>query len=119
MTADVWSYRDEYHIPSGDLDFSGFEVIGRDGSIGTVDRATNKVSASYLVVDTGDWHPGHQVILPAATVESVDGDRRVIRVDRSRKEIEEAPDVTPHDMRTARYQDRLHGYYHGLYDTGL
>ena len=117
--ADLWTYRDSYHIPSGDLDLSGFEVVGRDGSIGTVDKATNRVSASYLVVDTGDWHPGHQVLLPAATVERIDGDRRRVYVDRSRKEIAEAPDVTKADMRTATFQDRLQGYYHGLYDTGL
>ena len=118
-STDMWSFRDDWHIPAGDLDLSGFEVIGRDGSIGTVDKATNRVSASYLLVDTGDWHPGHQVILPAVTVERIDGDRRVVYVDRTRKDIEEAPDVTRHDLRTAAFQDRLQGYYHGLYDTGL
>ena len=40
-------------------------------------------------------------------------------VDRIRKEIEDAPDVTRAEMRAARFQDRLSGYYHGLYDTGL
>lgn len=40
-------------------------------------------------------------------------------MDRSREEIEQAPDVTRAEMRTARFQDRLSGYYHGLYDTGL
>jgi hypothetical protein len=77
------------------------------------------VSASYLVVDTGEWHPNHQVILPAITVERIEPDKRVVVVDRTRKEIEDAPDVTRADMRTARFQDRLSGYYHGLYDTGL
>jgi hypothetical protein len=119
MAADIWNYRKDYHIPSGELDFSGFEVVGPDGPIGTVDRATNSVSASYLVIDTGDWHPGHQIILPAATVERVDHGKRVIAVDRTRQEIEEAPDVTPRDLKAARFQDRLAGYYHGLYDTGL
>ena len=40
-------------------------------------------------------------------------------MDRIRKEIEDAPDVTRAEMRAARFQDRLSGYYHGLYDTGL
>ncbi|HEX2075899.1 MAG TPA: hypothetical protein VHF92_19145 [Geodermatophilus sp.] len=119
MSADIWNFRDDQPIHSGDVDLSGFEVVGRDGSIGVVDKATNKVSASYLIIDTGDWHPGHQIILPAGTVERIDPDKRILRVDRTRKEIEEAPDMTPADLRTARFQDRLSGYYHGLYDTGL
>ena len=119
MTAGVWSFRDCRPVSAGDVDLSGFEVRGRDGSIGVVDKATNKVSASYLVIDTGDWHPDHQVILPALTVERIDPEKRVVFVDRTRKEIEDAPDVTRAEMRAARFQDRLSGYYHGLYDTGL
>jgi hypothetical protein len=41
-------------------------------------------------------------------------DRRVIVVDRTRKEIGDAADVTRVEMRTARSRDRLSGYYHGL-----
>ena len=119
MTADVWSFRDFRPVSAGDIDLSRFEVRGRDGSIGVVDKATNKVSASYLVIDTGDRRPDHQVISPAFTVERIDPDKRVVFVDRTRKEIEDAPDVTRAEMRAARFQDRLSGYYHGLYDTGL
>ena len=119
MPADVWNFRDFRAITAGDVNLSGFEVVGRDGSIGVVDKASSQVSASYLVVDTGDWHPGHQVILPAGTVERIDPDKRVVVVDRTRKEIEDAPDLTRAEMRRARFQDRLSGYYHGLYDTGL
>ncbi len=118
MTADFWNSRDFRPVSAGDIDLSGFEVRGRDGSIGVVDKATNKVSASYLVVDTGDWHPHHQVILPAFTVERMDSEGRVVFVDRTRKEFEDAPDVTRAEMRAARFKDRLSGHYHGLYDTG-
>jgi hypothetical protein len=55
MTAGVWNVRDFRPICAGDVDHSGFEVMGPDGSIGVVDSVTNKASASYLVVDTGDW----------------------------------------------------------------
>src|SRR3712207_6668303 len=119
MTADVWTFRDFRPVSAGDVDLAGFEVRWRDGSIGFVDKATNKASASCLVIDTGDWHPDHQVVLPAFTVERMDPEKRVVFVDRTRKEIEDAPDVTRAEMRAARFQDRLSGYYHGLYDTGL
>ncbi len=119
MTADVWNFRDFRPITAGDVDLSGWEVVGRDGPIGVVDKVTNSVSASYLVVDTGDWHPHHQVILPAITVERINPEKRVLFVDRTQQDIVDAPDVTRADLRTARAQDQLAGYYHGLYDTGL
>ena len=34
MTADVWAFRDFRPISAGDVDLPGFEVMGRDGSIG-------------------------------------------------------------------------------------
>jgi hypothetical protein len=116
---DIWDYRDSRHVPGGDVDLSGFEVVGPDGAIGVVDKLTRDVSATYLVVDTGDWHPNHQVILPAYTIERVEAGARVVKVDRSREEIAQAPDLTPAEMRAARAMDQLTGYYHGLYDTGL
>ena len=119
MAKDIWNYRDSRHVPGGDVDLSGFEVVGTDGTIGVVDKLTKEVSATYLVVDTGDWHPDHQVILPAYTIERVDVGGRVVKVDRSRDEIEKAPDLSQDDIKTARSMDRLTGYYHGLYDTGL
>lgn len=119
MTKDIWNYRDSRHVPGGDVDLSGFEVVGRDGPIGTVDRASTEVSASYLIVDTGDWHPGHQVLLPAFLIERIESGRRTVVVDRSREEIAAAPDVDVKRLGQVRFQDRLSGYYHGLYDTGL
>ncbi len=119
MPEDIWTYRDSRHLPGGDVDTTGFEVVGRDGTIGVVDSLSKDVSATYIVVDTGDWHPEHQVILPAYTIERIDPARRVVTVDRTRNDITQAPDVTPEDLRNARFVDRLSGYYHGLYDTGL
>ena len=119
MTADSWNLRDSRPVSAGDIDLSVFEVMGRDGSIGVVDKASNEVGPSCRVVDTGDWHPHHQVILPAFTVERIDTEGRVVFVDRTRKEIQDAPDVTRAGMRAARFQDRLSGQHHGSYDTGL
>ncbi len=42
MTADVWSFRDFRPVSAGDVDLSGFEVRGRDGSIGVLNKATDK-----------------------------------------------------------------------------
>lgn len=119
MALDVWRFRGTNPAQTSSLDLSGFEVVGRDGTIGTVDKASAEVSASYLIVDTGEWLPGHSVMLPAWTVERIDFKRRQVVVDRSRDEVREAPEYDRRHPGNARFQDRLTGYYHGLYDTGL
>ena len=47
-----------------DRQLDGFEVRAPDGTIGTVERATYDVGASYLVVDTGPWIFGKRVHAP-------------------------------------------------------
>jgi hypothetical protein len=119
MSDDVWTFRGRMPTHISTLNFSGYEVVGRDGSIGTVDSASVEVSASYLIVKTGEWMPGHTVMLPAGTVEKVDSIKRVITIDRTREEVRNAPEYDRRHPGNARFQDRLTGYYHGLYDTGL
>jgi|SRR3712207_4300422 len=120
MPVDVWQYRESMRFAAMNVDLSGFEVVSRDGtSIGTVDKASNDVRVNYLVVDTGEWLSGRQVVIPAFSVERVDSDTRTIVIDRSRDDIREAPESTPKTLRGARFEDALTGYYHGIYDTGL
>ncbi len=101
------------------IDVSGFEVVGPDGSIGTVDKASNNVRVNYIVVDTGDWLSGRQVILPAYTVERIDTSAKKVIIDRTKDDIRNAPEFHPKKLRSASFEDALTGYYHGMYDTGL
>ena len=118
-TFDVWQYRESMGFSARGVDLSGFEAVGRDGSIGTIDRASNDVRVNYVIVDTGDWLPGRQVLLPAITVERIDPAARKVYLDAKRDDIRNAPDYHPEERRSASFQDALTGYYHGLYDTGL
>jgi hypothetical protein len=119
MPSDVWQYRESMAFSASSVDVSGFEVVGADGSIGTVDRASNEVRVNYIIVDTGDWLSGRQVILPAATVERIDAGARTVIVDRTKEDIRGAPEFHPKELRTAKFEDALTGYYHGMYDTGM
>jgi hypothetical protein len=119
VAVDLWRYRESMAHRSGDVDISGWEVLAKDGAIGTVDKSSNQVSASYIVVATGEWLSGRLVLLPAYAVERIDGSTRQLVLDRTKDEVRDAPDVDPKGMRSARSQDLLTGYYHGLYDTGL
>jgi hypothetical protein len=119
MPADVWQYRESMRFAASSVDVSGYEVVGPDGSIGTVDKVSNDVRVNYIVVDSGDWLGGRQVILPAYTVTRIDPSGRKVFIDRRRDDIRDAPEFRPSKRRTASFEDALTGYYHGMYDTGL
>ena len=119
MPASVWQYRESMAFSANSVDVSGFEVVGPDGSIGTVDKASNDVRVNYIIVDAGDWLSGRQVILPAGTVERIDPSARKVIIDRTKDDIRNAPEFNPKQLRSAKFEDALTGYYHGMYDTGL
>lgn len=86
---EIWTYRE---LEVGDIDLAGFTVEARDGEIGTVDEASHEAGAGYLVVDTGRWIFGKKVLLPAGTIEAIDLEEERVRVDRTKDEIEGAPE---------------------------
>jgi hypothetical protein len=74
---------------------TGYKVEATDGSIGTVDKHSNEVGSSYLVIDTGVWILGKQVLLPAGTVSRIDTEDEKIYVELTRAEIKDAPRSAP------------------------
>lgn len=94
----------------------GFEVRASDGSIGTVDKATYDVGASYIVVDTGPWIFAKRVLLPAGVIQRVERDAGVVHVGRSKEEIRSAPEFEGGSMTTA-YRDQL-GRHYGGHEAG-
>src|SRR5215218_8595839 len=106
-TTDLWTFPDTV----GRLDLTGFGVEAVDGSIGKVDEATHDVGESYLVVDTGMWIFGHKVLLPAGLVERVDRDEEKVYVDRTKDEIENAPEFDKDNYGSADYRSAVGVYY--------
>jgi hypothetical protein len=107
MANDLWTYPETV----GRLDLTGFEVEAADGSIGKVDETTQDVGESYLVVDTGTWIFGKKVLIPAGLVERVDRDEEKIWVDRTKDEIEQAPEFDKDNYDSADYRSAVGGYY--------
>lgn len=62
MDENVWVYRPVAAYQSG-MDLTGFKVEASDGSIGKVDKHSEDVGAAYIVVDTGTWIFGKEVLL--------------------------------------------------------
>ncbi|MFD5428608.1 PRC-barrel domain-containing protein [Streptomyces sp. NPDC127084] len=111
MTEHVWSYKSTAgHLAGTDL--RGYKVEAVDGSIGKVDKHSDEVADAYLVVDTGPWIFGKEVLLPASTVSRVDVDERKIYVDRTRDQIKDAPEFyRDKHLGDADYHEQLGSYY--------
>ena len=111
---EMWTYRTAVMVePSVDL--SDFAVEANDGSIGKISESTADAGKSYVVVDTGPWIFGKEVVLPAQTIDRIDLDARVVYIDRTKEEIKNAPELDPARGVDASYQDELTSYYRGFY----
>jgi hypothetical protein len=110
---DMWTYPETL----GRLDVTGFDVEAKDGSIGKVDEVAFDAGESYVVVDTGVWIFGKKVLLPAGLVERVDRDEETVYVDRTKDEIEQAPEFDSDHYQEDSYRSAVGDYYTGRRDT--
>ncbi|MFE7595618.1 PRC-barrel domain-containing protein [Streptomyces sp. NPDC057494] len=108
---DIWGYAQEVgHQPGVDL--IGYKVEASDGPIGKIDKHSEDVGASYLVVDTGVWIFGKHVLLPAGTIRRIDTAEGWVYVNRTKDEIKNAPEYD--DARHAgepTYLEQFARYY--------
>ncbi|WP_066953416.1 PRC-barrel domain-containing protein [Streptomyces lushanensis] len=111
MSDNIWGYRET----SGRLanaDLTGYKVEATDGSIGKVDKHSDEVDSSYIVVDTGPWIFGKEVLLPAGTVSRIDTNDQKIYVDRTKEQIKDAPEFDREKhLGNAAYNEELGTYY--------
>jgi hypothetical protein len=91
---DIWSCPEAANYLPG-TDLTGYKVEAQDGGIGTVDKHSAEAGSCYVVVDTGPWSFGKQVLLPAGVISSVDTEREVVHVSRTKEEIKNAPEYVP------------------------
>ena len=106
---DMWTYRD--YESWTDKDITGFDVEAVDGGIGSVDEATYDAGASYIVVDTGPWILGKKVLLPAGVIQRVDQLNRRVFVNRTKDQIENAPEWDESAYRDMPYRRTVGDYY--------
>ncbi|MER5807830.1 PRC-barrel domain-containing protein [Streptomyces sp. NPDC002033] len=111
MTENVWGYRENSgHLAGTDL--TGYKVEAADGSIGKVDKHSEDVGSAYIVVDTGPWIFGKEVLLPAGTISRIDPNEQKVYVDRTKDQIKAAPefDKDTH-LGNEDYHRQVGGYY--------
>ncbi|MFE0085339.1 PRC-barrel domain-containing protein, partial [[Kitasatospora] papulosa] len=91
MSENLWGYQPTVGHTAG-TDLIGYKVEATDGSIGKVDKHSDDVTSSYLVVDTGVWIFGKHVLLPAGTVSRIDTDDKKVYVDLTKDQIKDSPE---------------------------
>ncbi|MGW6861406.1 PRC-barrel domain-containing protein [Streptomyces xanthophaeus] len=109
----MWNYSPESHYTPGTR-LIGYKVEATDGHIGKVDEHTEDVGSSYIVVDTGPWIFGKEVLLPAGTIVRVDAEEEKILVSLTKDQIKDSPEYDRDKHRgDAAYRDQLGQYYQG------
>jgi len=106
-SARIWSYPE----PALLTDLGGYEVEALDGRIGTVDEATDEGRGGYVVVDSGPWVFRKKLMLPAGVIDRVDRGARTLYVNRTKREIKNAPQFADAGYNDDAYRVALGRYY--------
>jgi hypothetical protein len=92
----------------------GYAIEASDGHIGTVktllfDDTTWKIR--WLVVDTGNWLSGRQVLVHPSAVGTPDHEGRHLPVRLSKAQVEASPDIEQDRPVTMQMQSNVYSYY--------
>lgn len=91
LEEEIWGYHQDAGYQKG-VDLVGYKVEATDGGIGKIDKHSEDVGASHIVVDTGVWIFGKHVLLPAGTITRIDTAEEKVYVNRSKDQIKNAPE---------------------------
>jgi hypothetical protein len=92
----------------------GYKLHALDGEIGSVDEFyfdDKHWTVRYLVVDTGSWLMGREVLISPYSVSSVDRNSKTISVNLTKKQIEDSPPLESHKPVSRQYEDSYYAYY--------
>lgn len=92
----------------------GYRIDAADGEIGQVkDFLVEEESWTirYLVVGTGSWWLGHDVLLPARWIRGVSWERQTMAVDLARDTLKSAPRYDPSVPLTRELESAVHRHY--------
>jgi hypothetical protein len=92
----------------------GFSLGASDGEIGRVysflfDNGDWVIH--YLVVDTGRWLPGRKVLIPTKVLDQPDWQDRVFRVDLTKEQVHDSPQIDAEAPVSRQREIELHKYY--------
>ncbi|MEV8588738.1 PRC-barrel domain-containing protein [Streptomyces sp. NPDC051180] len=111
MTDRIWSYSTQSgHLTGTDL--TGWRVEASDGHIGKVDKHSEEAGDAYLVVDTGVWIFGKEVLIPASAVTLVDLEEQVLHLALTKEQVKDAPEFfSEKHLADRQYREEIGAYY--------
>jgi hypothetical protein len=92
----------------------GSSIAAKDGDIGSVSDLLFDDEhwwVRWLVVDTGTWLPGRQVLLPSSQLGDVLPAARGISVDLTRDQVESSPDVDTQQPVSRQMEALMYDHY--------
>ncbi|MFE5301439.1 PRC-barrel domain containing protein [Streptomyces sp. NPDC056632] len=111
MTDHFWTYGTDSGYLVG-TDLTGWRVEAADGSIGKVDKHSDEVDDAYLVVDTGVWIFGKEVLIPASAVTRVDLEGHTVHLALTKDQVKGAPEFhSEKHLADRQYREDLVAYY--------
>jgi hypothetical protein len=96
-------------------DLKGFEIVATDGKIGDVEQFyfdDGRWALRYIVVNTGTWLSGRQVLISPFSVMHVDREHRKLRVTLTKSQVEKSPNIDTHKP-VSRQMEAAHSDYYG------
>lgn len=101
------------HIYSVD-DLTGFRIHAQDGEFGSVKDVfidDYNWMIRYLLIDTGTWMPGREVLIAPQWVEQLNLDDSELKVTMTQEQIENSPEYESGGPLDRDYEGRLYNYY--------
>ena len=92
----------------------GNKLGASDGEIGHVKDLyfdDQNWAVRYLVADTGSWLAGRQVLLAPHSLGRLDPAERILRVNLTRKQIENSPSIESHKPVSRQYEEEYYRYF--------
>ncbi len=97
-------------------ELKGYEIVAVDGEIGNVEQFyfdDERWALRYIVVNTGNWLSGRQVLVSPYSVTEVDRDDRKLYITLTKNQVENSPNIDTHQpvsrQMEAAYSD-FYGY---------
>ncbi|WP_435975563.1 PRC-barrel domain-containing protein [Streptomyces sp. Qhu_M48] len=111
MTDRQWSYSTSSgHL--GGTDLTGWRVEASDGHIGKVDKHSDEAGDAYVVVDTGVWIFGKEVLIPASSVVRVDLVEQTLYLGLSKEQVKDSPEFhSEKHLVDQQYREEISSYY--------
>jgi len=95
---------------------SGYTLRSLDGDIGKVEEFyfdDHHWTVRYLVVNTGNWITGRQVLISPYALTTVNKEEQYIAVNLTKKQIEDSPSLD-HDKPISRQFEESYSKYYGM-----